>query len=65
MSEEEDYYDHLYNDESEYPEEEIILCCMCSHIIGDEVGYGYELVPGEHVCDMCSGDYDDDESEEI
>lgn len=45
------FYEDMYEDEN-------IYCHLCGCVIGDEVGYGYELAPGEHVCDVCAGDYD-------
>lgn len=49
-----DYESIYYGDD--YFDEDYIECHICSCVIGDEVGYGYEMAPGEHVCDVCAGE---------
>jgi len=51
------YFDDMFYDE----DEEVLSCHLCSCIIGEEVRYGYEMAPGEHICDVCAGDYDEEE----
>lgn len=45
-----------YIQDDEYEEEDILCCHLCGCIIGEEVGYGYEMAPGEHICAVCAGE---------
>ena len=41
-----------YNDDYE-EDEDYITCALCGCTIGDEVGFGEEIAPGEYWCANC------------
>lgn len=57
-----DYMPDWAYDQGTDADEDQITCCLCSCVIGEEVGLGERNYggPGRHACDSCVGGHEDE-----